>query len=155
MLEEYLRVNFIPCSWTRLEQQGPSKVISQVERRELPEHAVIIDGGTAVLKTLENMSDFDGLVIVDAASMGEPAGAVKSFNLNEILLSGPDGRITLHGIKMDTELLYANKFLSLPPTIIVGIEPESLTRSGISDILLARLDSYVDAVSKAIRQLSY
>lgn len=130
-----------------------TEVISHIERRGLPEHAILINGGTPVLRTLESLSDFDGLVIVDAASMGEAPGTVKTFSLNEVFLNEVPTPITLHGMKMDSELLFANKFLSLPPTTIVGIEPESLTGPRISNILLSRLDTYADAVTQAITQL--
>ena len=129
------------------------ELISQVNRRDLPEHAIFINGGTDVLKTLESLSDFEGLVIVDAASMGEAPGTVKTFSLNDLFLTEVAVPITLHGMKMDSELLYANKFLSLPPTMIVGIEPESLTGEGISEVLRSNLDTYIEAVNRAITQL--
>jgi hydrogenase maturation protease len=129
------------------------EVISQLKRRMLPEGTVIVDGGAPVLKTLESMSDFDGLVIIDAASIGEAPGVVRTLALNEVVLAAPGSSITLHSIKMDSELIYANKFLSLPPTVIVAIEPETLTGNRISDILLSNLEGYVTATTRAIARL--
>ena len=112
-----------------------------------------MDGRLPVLKILESVSGFDGLVIADAASMGEPPGTVKTFNLNEIILAGTGSPITLHGVRMDSELLYANKFLSLPPTIIIAIEVETPAGSRISDTLLSNLERYVAATAEAVARL--
>ena len=85
------------------------EVVARLSRRELPDGAEILDGGAPVLKILERVSGFDGLVIIDAASMGEPPGAVKIFNLNEILLAGQGNPLRLHSVRLESDLLYANK----------------------------------------------
>jgi hydrogenase maturation protease len=129
------------------------EVLSRFGQRDLPECAVILDGRPPVLKTLESVSGFDGLVIVDAASIGESPGTVKTFNLNEIMLAGTGSPITLHGVRMDSELLYANKFLSLPPTVIIAIEVGSPVGKRISDILLSNLERYITATTQAVARL--
>jgi hydrogenase maturation protease len=129
------------------------EVVSQLRRRELPECAVVLDGSAPVLKTLESISSFDGLVIIDAASMGEPPGTVRTFSLNEIILAETGNRINLHGVSMDSELLYANKYLSLPPTIIIAIEVDTPVGNRISDTLLSNLEGYVKATTRAVARL--
>lgn len=129
-------------------------VISRINRADLMEDVAIIDGGTDVLKTLESISGFDGLVIVDAASMGESPGTVRSFNLNELILNECLDRVTLHGMKIDTELVFGQKYLNLPPTTIVAIEPRLLAGTGLSEELLSGMDRYTLAVTEAINRFS-
>ena len=95
----------------------------------------------------------DGLVIIDAASMGEPPGAVKIFNLNEILLAGQGYPLRLHSVRLESDLLYANKFLSLPPTIIVAIEAGESTGNEMSAAVRSNLEAYVRATTNAVALL--
>jgi hydrogenase maturation protease len=130
------------------------RVISRIDRGDLKEDVAIIDGGDDVLKTLESMSGFDGLVIVDAASMGEPPGTVRSFSLNELILNERTDAILLHGVQMDEELLFGQKYLNLPPTTIVAIEPETVAGPDLSQSLQARIERYTSAVTEAINRFS-
>lgn len=130
------------------------RVISRIDRGDLKEDVAIIDGGNDVLKTLESMSGFDGLVIVDAASMGEAPGTVRSFSLNELILNDRTDAIVLHGLEMDEELLFGRKYLNLPPTTIVAIEPEKVAGSDLSQALQSRMDRYAAAVTEAINRFS-
>ncbi len=129
------------------------EVISRIDRMSLPEDVLIINGGTDVLKALETVSSFDGLVIVDAASMGEPPGTVKVFDLNDLVGGEPPADLVFRGLKMDSELLVANKFMNLPPTTIVGIQPEAASGPGLSDLLLSNIERYVDVVTQAVARL--
>jgi hydrogenase maturation protease len=130
------------------------EVISRVNRTDLKEDVAIIDGGQDVLKTLESMSGFDGLVIVDAASMGEAPGTVKSFSLNELVLNERTDAVVLHGLEMDEELLFGRKYLNLPPTTIVAIQPENVAGSDLSQSLQTRMDRYTSEVTEAINRFS-
>jgi hydrogenase maturation protease len=132
---------------------GPN-VIARIDRADLREDVAIIDGGTDVLKTLESISGFDGLVIVDAASMGESPGTVRCFNLNELILNDLFDRVTFHGMKLDSELVFGQKYLNLPPTTIVAIEPVLLAGTGLSEDLRAGMDRYASAVTDAINRFS-
>ena len=129
-------------------------VISRVDRSALPEDVFVLNGGTNVLKTLESVTGFDGLVIVDAASMGEAPGTVKTFTLNDLVMSEFSGNVTFHAMKMDTDLIYAHKFMNLPETLIVAIEPASFDGPALSPVLLEAMDTYTEAVTTALRHLS-
>lgn len=130
------------------------EVISRVDRSALPEDVFILNGGTNVLKTLETVTGFDGLVIVDAASMGESPGAVKTFTLNDLVMTESPRSVTFHAMKLDTDLIYAHKFMNLPETLIVGIQPASFDSPGLSQVLLDAMDDYTEAVTTALRHLS-
>lgn len=130
------------------------EIISRIDRTDLDEDVIIINGGQNVLKTLESISGFDGLVVVDAASMGETPGTVRTYDLNDLVLGDDSTRISLHGIKLDSELLYANKFLNLPPTVIVGVEPQGIGGTDISECLRSNIPDYVSAVVQAVARFT-
>ncbi len=130
------------------------EVISRIDRTDLDEDVMIINGGENVLRTLESISGFDGLVLVDAASMGETPGTVKIYDLNDLVLGDSSYEISFHGIKLDSELLYAQKFLNLPPTIIVGVEPGGIGGADISECLRSNMASYVSAVMQAVSRFT-
>jgi hydrogenase maturation protease len=130
------------------------QVISRIDRGGLKEDVAIIDGGKDVLKTLESMSGFDGLVIVDAALMGEAPGTVRSFSLNELILNERTDAIVLYGLHMDEELLFGRKYLNLPPTTIVAIEPEKVEGPDLSQSVQSRMDRYTSAVTEAVNRFS-
>lgn len=130
------------------------QIISHIDRTDLDEDVIIINGGRNVLRTLESISGFDGLIVIDAASMGETPGAVRTYDLNDLILDDASTHVSFHGFKLDSELLYAHKFLNLPPTIIIGIEPEAIGGSEVSECLWSNMASYVDAVIQAVSRFT-
>lgn len=129
------------------------QVISGIRRDHLPTDVVLIKGGTDALRALESIRGMDGLVVIDAATMGERPGTVRTFTFNELVFRQTPTQITLHGMKPGADLLLANKFLNLPPTRIVCIEPESLSGDGLSRTILSRMDAFIRAVNHAVREL--
>jgi hydrogenase maturation protease len=130
------------------------EIISHIDRTDLDEDVIIIDGGQNVLRTLESISGFDGLIVVDAASMGETPGTVRTYDLNNLILNDTSTQVSFHGIKIDSELLYAHKFLNLPRTIIIGIEPEAIGGTEVSECLRSNMSIYVDAVIRAVARFT-
>ena len=129
------------------------EVVARMSTDHLPEHAVLINGGTDVLRALESVRGFDGLIVVKSVAMGAAPGTVKTLDLNKMVFTGTSPPSAPNGTKWDSELILAQKFLDLPPTKIVGIEPESSEGVSISPALLSRIDSYVAAVKDAVSQL--
>jgi hydrogenase maturation protease len=149
-----LRIAIVAFGETSGDHAIGIEVLSRISRDHLPDHAVLINGGTDVLKALEAVRGFDGLIIVNAATMGDPPGTVRTLDLNELVFSGDPASITLHGMKRNSELILAHKFMNLPPTKIVCIEPGALAGAGLSQPLLSNLDCYIHAVKQAGDDLS-
>ena len=131
-----------------------AEVLAALDRENLPADSAIIDGGTHVLKALAAVTGFDGLVIIDAASMGCPPGSCRIIGLDELVLGDPPPEVDFHSMRLDSHLFYAHKYLDLPPTRVVCIEPEILEGSGVSETLRTRIGSYVKAVATAVRGLA-
>ena len=132
---------------------GPD-IISRIDTRSLPVPVVVIRGEQEPLRTLEIASEFDGLIIVDGASMGEPPGTLKTFDLNDLVLGGVSRPVTLLGVKIDSELLFAHKYLDLPPTRIVCIETGSPLETLGSESSPWNADHFEKAIRQAIDQLT-
>lgn len=130
------------------------EVVSRMSRDGMPEDVVLVDGGTDALRVLEKVRGFDGAVIVDAVTMGELPGSVRTFDLNDLIFSDRQASVTFHGVERDSELLLAHKFLNLPPIRIVAIEPETLEGHRMSPALASNIDRYVCAVEVAIAGLA-
>jgi Ni,Fe-hydrogenase maturation factor len=129
-------------------------IISRIDIESLPVPAVIIRGEMGPLKTLEIASKFDGLVIVDAASMGEAPGTLRTFDLNDLVLGEASKAVTLLGMKIDSELLFAHKYLGLPPTRIVCIETGPPVETACSESSPQNIDHFQEAVKQAVYQLT-
>lgn len=124
------------------------RALSVIGPGVLPEGTVILKHGRTLLKTLQAATGFDGLILVDGASMGMPAGGVAVFSLNELILPGSPPRVEFDNIDVEGDILYANKFLSLPPVRIVGIE----SGGAGADIAAPFLDAILQAISELTKR---
>lgn len=129
-------------------------IVSRIDIERLPVPAVVLTGERGPLKTLEIASTFDGLIIVDAGSMGEAPGTLKTFDLNDLVLGDPSRRVTLLGVKIDSELLFAHKYFGLPRTRIVCIESVSPVGASEDASASRNMDHYQEAIRQAIEQIT-
>jgi hydrogenase maturation protease len=129
-------------------------VVSRIDAADLPASIVILSGEEGPLKVLEGAGRYDGLIIVDSASMGEEPGTLRTFDLNDLVLASPARRVTLRGIDLDSELIFAHKYLSLPPTRVVCIETDGLSTPGGLGSDPAGIRKCLEAIRLAIGQLS-
>ena len=127
------------------------RVLSGIGPDALPGGTVILEYGGTLLKTLEAAAGFDGMILIDGASMGMSPGGVRVFGLNDLILPGSPPRVKFDSVDVEGDILYANKFLSLPPVRIIGIESGEAgageTGAGIAGPLL-------DAIRQAVCELT-
>jgi len=97
------------------------RLLTSLDADRLDSDVCLIEGGTDVLKTLETLTGFDGIVILDTASSGEAVGAARIIDYNEFLFSTSPAPLSLHNIQSD-HLFYAHKFLNIPRVLLVAIE---------------------------------
>ena len=92
------------------------------------------------------------IVIVDTANMGEEAGSIRLFTLDEVDSNKPITGITTHEDDMIQVLRFArDNGYHLPEVIFMGIEPESVRMDyGVSHTLANRFDEYV---TRAVAEL--
>ena len=122
------------------------RALSGIAPLDLPAGTVILKQGGTLLKALEAAAGLDGLILIDGASMGLPPGSVGVFSLNDLILSGSPARVEFDNVDIEGDILYANKFLSLPPVRLIGIE------SGEAGASIAR--PLLDAIRQAIGEIT-
>ncbi|MCU7845804.1 MAG: HyaD/HybD family hydrogenase maturation endopeptidase [Candidatus Thiodiazotropha sp. (ex Monitilora ramsayi)] len=86
-----------------------------------------MDGGTLSFTLAEPIGRVDGLIVVDAARMGEAPGSLKVFHDEEMdrYLSG--NRSSVHEVSLTDLMDIARLSESLPQQrCLIGIEPESV-----------------------------
>ncbi len=137
---------------------GPGTVaeeaLSRVTPGTLPPGAVLLEHRGTLLKTLEAAAGFDALILIDGASMGKPPGDVTVFSLNELILPGYPPEVAFDNIDIEGDILYANKFLSLPPVRIIGIESGCGATRISGETLTGAAESCLEAIRQAVGELT-
>ncbi len=130
-----------------------SRIFETIGNKRLGDEVEIVDAGTDPLHTLESLSDFDGIVIVDGAEMGEPQGSVKVLDFNELAFFGSPREVRFNNLRQSDHLFYASKYLSLPPALIVAFESALNADLHLSDetLVIARC---IQAIRSAIAKLT-
>jgi hydrogenase maturation protease len=106
---------------------GVHLIESMREERGEMDGVEYLDGGTLSFTLAEPIARADGLIVVDAARMGEPPGTLKVFHDEEMdrYLSG--NRSSVHEVSLTDLMDIARLSESLPERrCLVGIEPESV-----------------------------
>ena len=60
------------------------KVVEELRKERLPEGVELFDGGTAFHVLVDDLIDFDKLIIVDAVLGGESPGTIYRFEFGEL-----------------------------------------------------------------------
>lgn len=103
------------------------RIVDELQRRyRLPEHVLVLDGGTAGMELLEPLENLDTLIIADAVRVGQPPGSV-------VLLQGDEvpkffrTKISPHQIGL-SDLLAALELTEKAPraVVLIGFQPVSL-----------------------------
>ena len=129
------------------------EILSRIDLGLLPPEVVLVKGRGTLLKTLEALGDFDGLVLVDGASMGASPGEIRVFGLDQLILAGTPQMVVFDNMELESEILYANKFLDLPPVRIVGIETNDSSASHPGPALTDSVDRCLEAILQAVSEL--
>lgn len=114
---------------TLLSDEGVGVHLVERMRREVGEIDGVeyLDGGTLSFTLAEPIARADGLVVVDAARLGEPPGTMKVFHDEEMdrYLSG--NRSSVHEVSLSDLLDIARLSDTLPGRrCLLGIQPASL-----------------------------
>ena len=87
----------------------------------------ILDGGEASLGLVGLMEDADRVVLVDAAEMGAEPGAVRVFDLSEVLLAEEGVDICVHSARTASAIRLAASLGCLPRELkFVGVQPKQM-----------------------------
>jgi hydrogenase maturation protease len=124
--------------------------VRELEKRTLPSHIDIIDGGTAGLGLLDLMKGYERVIIIDAVEGGEQPGTIYRFTPEEVASEAQALPLSLHQTEVLNVLQLATYLgQPLPPIVIYGVQPEAMDwRTELSSTLKASMPQLLDAVLK-------
>lgn len=124
------------------------RVVEALERDyTVPEGVTVIDAGTSGMEMLEDMSDLDFLLVVDAIAAGKAPGELVQLRGDEVPVFFRRN-LSPHGIGL-SDVLAALEFLGAEPkeTVILGVQPTSLDLSTeLTPTIAARVPELVAQV---------
>jgi len=124
------------------------RVVAELERRELPPHVEVMDGGTPGVGLINLMEGRARVVIVDAAEMGRRPGEVVRFRAEDVKLTGSSARFSLHRSGVADALALADALkLSLPEIVVYGVQP---ARVGWGEELSAEVAAAIPGLVETI-----
>lgn len=130
------------------------RVVEALERDyALPAGVVVIDAGTSGMEMLEDMSDLDFLLVVDAIAAGKAPGELVQLRGDEVPVFFRRN-LSPHGIGL-SDVLAALEFLGAEPkeTVILGVQPTSLELSTeLTPTIAARVPDLVAQVVDELTQ---
>lgn len=101
-------------------------LIQKLREMEIDERIELVDGGTSLLDFIPQREDVSKLIIVDAIKLGGKPGTTYKICVDDSLLEGAKGMISLHQLGVVETLAIAQKMGKLPHTVIIGIEPKEI-----------------------------
>ncbi|NNF96985.1 MAG: HyaD/HybD family hydrogenase maturation endopeptidase [Halobacteria archaeon] len=132
-------------------------VIERLQRRyRVPDEVELLDGGTSGMSLLEDISNREHLIVVDAVRTGKPAGT-------EVVLTGEEvpaflcNKVSPHQLALSDVLANLALMNKSPRQVtVVGMEPLSLdTHLGLSEMVTSRLQALTERVIEHIEAAGY
>ena len=132
-------------------------VVERLQRRyRVPEEVELLDGGTSGMSLLEDMSNREHVIVVDAVRTGKPPGT-------EVVLTGDEvpaflcNKVSPHQLALSDVLANLTLMDASPRHVtVVGMEPLSLdTHLGLSDMVADRLQALTERVIEHIEAAGY
>jgi hydrogenase maturation protease len=127
------------------------EVVSELRERELPVWMEVVDGGMDELGLIEHLRTADSAVIVDAVSVGEAPGTIRTFLVDDACPIPAVRNLGLHGFGLPEAIGIAARLGTLPRMAVVGVQPESTAPGeGLSRSVESRVPDLVEAALQAV-----
>ncbi|MDD5634311.1 MAG: hydrogenase maturation protease [Candidatus Omnitrophica bacterium] len=127
------------------------EAIEILEKEKLPENVSLLGADVSGMNLLKYFPGHEKIIIIDAAEMGEKAGTVKVFGLNEIEKARFNDKFSTHGMALLETLTLGAKLGMRNDITIIGVEPEN-TGFGLelSSTIKSRIPQIVEKVKELI-----
>ncbi len=103
------------------------RVVEALERdHAMPAGVTLIDGGTSAMELLDELSNLDHLIVVDAINAGKPPGTLVRIEGDEVPTFFRT-RLSPHQIGLP-DVLASLEFLGAQPKkmVILGVQPQTM-----------------------------
>ncbi|MBI5096512.1 MAG: hydrogenase maturation protease [Nitrospirae bacterium] len=112
-------------------------IIQELQRRRLPDHVDLIDGGTAGVGLVDILSSYRRVIVIDAiADQGSGPSDIRLFSPDDLILREGEGDYSIHDVEL-TSILSLMKSLDMviPDITIMGIPAVTMTPGmGLSEV---------------------
>ena len=134
---------------------GPYVVRVIDARYELPDHVELIDAGTPGLDFTPFLADAAAVIIVDTVTGDDPPGALRRYDMAQLLATPPPSRINPHQPGLREALMAAELTDTTPPhQAVIGVVPESVaTSSRLGASVRAAVPAVIDTVLAELESL--
>jgi len=103
------------------------RVVEALQRdHTMPAGVMLIDGGTSAMELLDELSDLDHLIVVDAINAGKPPGTLLRIEGDDVP-SFFRTRLSPHQIGLP-DVMASLEFLGAAPKkmVILGVQPQTM-----------------------------
>lgn len=150
MLEEKKRVVVIGVGNLLLGDEGVGiRVINILKDEPFPSSITFIDGGTAGIDLLFFLEGADYAVIIDCMEGSAEPGTVFRLPADELFPKESGNIASQHEVGLQEVLFMAKKTGKLPPAVIYGVQPKTVTPS---DQLSPEVNRSIPRLLQLIRQ---
>jgi hydrogenase maturation protease len=123
-------------------------LINKLRNEPFPSSVAIIDGGTAGIDLLFFLEDADYVVIIDCMEGNAEPGTIFRLPADELIFKELGNIASLHEVGLLEMLFIAKKTGKLPPAVIYGVQPKTVT---LSDQLSPEVNSSIPRLLQFIR----
>ncbi|MDP2794289.1 MAG: HyaD/HybD family hydrogenase maturation endopeptidase [Sulfurisoma sp.] len=124
------------------------RVVEALERDHvLPDGVTLIDGGTSAMEMLDELSNLDRLIVVDAINAGKPPGTLVRIEGDDVPVFFRT-RLSPHQIGLP-DVLASLEFLGAAPKkmVILGVQPQTMALGmELTPLVAARVPELVGQV---------
>ncbi len=129
-------------------------LVKELSNMPLPPGVDLMEGETAGVDLLSDILDSDRVVIIDAAMMGLEPGNARTFSSEDLKLSS-NFYASLHDMALPEVLKLGTIISSLPPILIIGIEPKTVEPGvELSQAVESKMPVLIDFCYQAILDFS-
>jgi hydrogenase maturation protease len=127
--------------------------VRELEKRDLPPHVEVIDGGTYLMDLLNVIQEAERIIVIDALQGGGAPGTVYRVTPDD-LMAETERTLSLHQVGLLEILGIARQLGGDPQVVIIGVEPKEISWGmELTSEVEAKLPRVIDAVFEELKGL--
>ena len=120
--------------------------VRELEKRDLPAHVEVIDGGTYLMDLLSVMQEAERIIVIDALRGGGEPGTLYRVTPAD-LMAETERTLSLHQVGLLEVLGMVRQLGGNPQVVIIGVEPKEISWGmELTPEVGAKLPRVIDAV---------
>ena len=100
--------------------------VRELEKRDLPAHVEVIDGGTYLMDLLQVIQEAERIIVIDALKGGGEPGTIYRVSPDD-LMAERERALSLHQVGLLEVLGMVKQLGGDPKVTIIGVEPKEIS----------------------------